>query len=74
MMANAISNCGEVHNEVWKLSDVDELFARVPLPYNYVLIDVPELDDALLATQSSCCGKCKSLLCRSTVEKQCICR
>ena len=47
-MAN-FSDCGELHNELWKLSDIDELFARVPLPYD-VLIDVPELDDALLAT------------------------
>ena len=36
--------------ELWKLSD--ELFAQVPLPYN-VLIDLPELDDALAATHSA---------------------
>ena len=47
-MAN-FSDCGELHNELWKFSDIDELFARVPLPYD-VLNDVPELDDALLAT------------------------
>ena len=51
MMAN-VSDCGELHNELWKLTDIDELFARVPLPCD-VLIDVPELDDALLATHSA---------------------
>ena len=48
MMAN-VSDSGELHNELWKFSEIDELFARVPLPYD-VLIDVPELDDALPAT------------------------
>ena len=48
MMAN-VSDCGELHIELWKLSDIDELFAWVPLPYN-ILIDVPELDDVLAAT------------------------
>ena len=48
MMAN-VSDCGKLHNELWKPSDIGELFAWVPLPYN-VLINVPELDDALLAT------------------------
>ena len=38
-----------LHIELWKLSDIDELFALVPLPHD-VLIDVPELDDALAAT------------------------
>ena len=47
MMAN-ISDCGELHNELWKFSDINELFAQVPLSYD-VLNDVPELDDALLA-------------------------
>ena len=47
MMAN-VSDCGELHNELWKLSDIDEMFARVPLPYD-VLIDMPELNDVLLA-------------------------
>ena len=51
MIAN-ISDCGELHNKLWKLSDIDELFARVPLPYD-VLIDVPELDNVLLATHSA---------------------
>ena len=50
-MAN-VSDCGELHNELWKLSDIDELFARVPLPSD-VLIDVPALDDALPATHSA---------------------
>ena len=50
-MAN-VSDCGELHNELWKLLDMDELFARVPLPYD-VLIDMPELDDALPATHSA---------------------
>ena len=50
-MAN-VSDCGELHNELWKLSDIDELFARVPLPYD-VLIDVPELDDSLAAIHSA---------------------
>ena len=45
MMAN-VSDFGELHNELWKLSDTDELFAQVPLSC-VVLIDVPELDDAL---------------------------
>ena len=48
MTANFI-DCEELYNQLWKLTDIDELFARVPLPYN-VLIDVSELDDALLAT------------------------
>ena len=51
MMAN-VSNCGQLHNELWKPSNIDELFAWVPLPYD-VLIDVPKLDDALLATHSA---------------------
>ena len=51
MMAN-VSDFGELHNELWNLPDTDELFARVPLPC-VVLIDVPELDDALLATHSA---------------------
>ena len=48
MMAN-VSSSGELHDELWKLSDIDEVFAQVPLPYD-VLIDLPELDDVLLAT------------------------
>ena len=51
MMAN-VSDCGKLHNELWKLSDIDKLFAQVPLRYD-VLIDMPELDDALLATHSA---------------------
>ena len=51
VMAN-VSDCGELHNKLWKLSDVDKVFARVPLPYD-VLSDVPELDDALPATPSA---------------------
>ena len=47
-MAN-VSDCGELHYKLWKLSDIDERFARVPLPYD-VLIDLPELDNALTAT------------------------
>ena len=50
-MAN-VSDFGELHNELWKLPDTDELFARVLLPC-VVVIDVPELDDALLATHSA---------------------
>ena len=51
-MAN-VSDFGELHNELWKLSDIDELlFTWAPLPC-VVLIDVPELDDALLATHSA---------------------
>ena len=50
MIAN-VSDCGELHNKLYKLSDMNELFARVPLPYN-VLIDVPKLDNALPATHS----------------------
>ena len=51
-MAN-VTDCGELHNELWKLSDIDELFARVTLPNNVLIIDVPELDDALLAATHS---------------------
>ena len=51
MMAN-VSDCGELHNRLWKLSDTDELFSRVPLLYN-VLVDMPELDDVLPATHSA---------------------
>ena len=47
-----ISDCGELHNELGKLSDIDKLFARDPLPYD-VLIDVPELDDAHLPTHTA---------------------
>ena len=46
-MAN-VSDCGELHDEMWRLSDINKLFARVPLPDD--VISVPELDDALLAT------------------------
>ena len=51
MMAN-VTNSGELHNELLELSDIDEVFAWVPLPYD-ALIDVPELDDELLATHSA---------------------
>ena len=47
-----INDCGELHKELWKFSDIDELFAQVPLPYD-VLIDMPELDDALPAIHSA---------------------
>ena len=50
MMAN-VSDCGELHNELWNFRTYCRR-ARVPLPY-YVLIDVPELDDALEATHST---------------------
>ena len=30
-MAN-VNDCGELHDELWELSDIDELFAQVPLP------------------------------------------
>ena len=46
MMAN-ISDYGELHDELWESSDLDELFAQVPLP------DVPELDVALPAIHSA---------------------
>ena len=49
MMAN-VSDCGELHDELWELSDIDELFAQVPLPDD--VINVPEVDDALTATHS----------------------
>ena len=48
MMAD-VSDCGELHNKLLKLSDIDEPFAWVPLLYD-VLIIVPELDIALPAT------------------------
>ena len=48
MMSN-VSDCGElhvhVHDELCNLSDIDEPFARIPVPYN-----VPKLSDALLVT------------------------
>ena len=47
MMAN-VSGCWELHDDLWKLLDRNKLFAWASLPYN-VLIDVPELDDTLLA-------------------------
>ena len=31
-----VSDCGELHNELRKPSDIDELFARVPLPDNEI--------------------------------------
>ena len=49
-MAN-VSDCGELHDELWELSDIDELFAHVPLPDD--VNDMPELDDALPATHSA---------------------
>ena len=51
MMAN-VSDCGELYNKLWKLSDIDKPFARVPLLYD-VLINVPELDNAFPATDSA---------------------
>ena len=45
-----------VHDKLRKLSDINKLFAQIPLPYNKpynVLIDMPELDDVLLATHSA---------------------
>ena len=52
MMAN-VSDCGELHDEMWRLSDihVDKLFAWVPLPND--VISVPELDDTLPASYSA---------------------
>ena len=50
-MAN-VRDCGELHNKLWKVSHIDELFAWAPLPYD-VLIDMPELDDVLPATHSA---------------------
>ena len=47
MMAN-VSDCGSLHDELWELLDIDELFAQVRLPDN--VIDMPEVDDALQAT------------------------
>ena len=44
-----VSHCGEQHDKLWKRSDIGELFAQVPLPYD-VLINVPELDSS---TQSA---------------------
>ena len=49
-MAN-VSDCGELHNELWELSDIDEPFAQVQLPDK--AIDVPEVDDALPAIYSA---------------------
>ena len=66
MMAN-VGDCGDLHNELWKLSDIDELFAQVPLPC-VALIHVPELDDALLTTHSAVESAKVNLLCRSMVE------
>ena len=48
-MADA-SDCGELQNEPWELSDTDELFAQVLLPDD--IIDGREQDDALVATDS----------------------
>ena len=48
----SVSDCGELHNELCKLSDKDKLFAGVPLPCD-VLIDVQEMDDTLLDTRSA---------------------
>ena len=50
MMAN-VSDCGELHDEMWRLSDIDKLFARVTLPDNE--ISVSELADTVLATHSA---------------------
>ena len=50
MMAN-VSDCGELHDKLWKLSDIDELFAQIPFPDNE--ISVPELDNTLPATHSA---------------------
>ena len=36
---------------MWRLSDINKLFARVPLPND--VITVPELDDTLLTTHSA---------------------
>ena len=51
-MAN-VSACGELHDELWKLSDTNELFARVPLPYDVLINAHAELDDVLQATHSA---------------------
>ena len=51
MKANVV-DCGELQNELWKLSDITELFARVPIPYD-VFIDMPKLNDVLPATHSA---------------------
>ena len=69
MMAN-VSYCGELHNKLWKLSDIDKLFGRVPLLYD-VLIDVPEL---IMHSRLPILLRKVSLLCRSTIERLRICR
>ena len=49
MMAN-VSDCRELHDQMWKLSDIDELFelfAQVLIPDDE--INVPEQDDMLSA-------------------------
>ena len=50
-MISNIIDCGELHDELWELSDIHELFAQVPLLDN--VINVPELDDALPANHSA---------------------
>ena len=62
MMAN-VNDCGELYDELWELSDIDEQFAQVPLPDD--VIDVPAVDDALLATHSAV----ESLSCRFTIGR-----
>ena len=50
MMAN-VSDCGELHDKLWKLSDRDKLFAHVPFPDDVIV--VPELDNTLPTTHSA---------------------
>ena len=68
-MMTDVSDCGKLHSELWKLLDIDDLFAHVPLPDD--VINVPELDDALPATHSVA-ESAKSLLCPSTIAERTI--
>ena len=50
MMA-IVSDCGQLHDKLWKLSGVDKLFARVLSPED--VINVLELDNTVPATHSA---------------------
>ena len=46
-----VSDCGDLYDKLWKLSDIDKLSAQVPLPDD--VIDVPDLGIVLLVTHSA---------------------
>ena len=68
-MAN-VSDCGELRDKLWNLSDVNELFPWVPL-FTWRCIHRSTRNGRCAPGYSFCCGNCRSLLYQSTVGRYC---